>query len=69
MGSEFKVLRIDELSRLSETGQIERYYRHQVKTKGGVILTIDIDEKNFTAAKVAPIIQEKVAEADKILKL
>lgn len=69
MGSEFKVLRIDELTKLSDTGQIERYYRHQVKTKGGVIITVDVDEKNFTAEKVSAIISKRAVEADKILAL
>jgi len=69
MAAEYKVLRIDELTRVSETGAIEHYYRHQIKTKGGVILTVDIDEKNFTAEKAAPILLKKATEADKILAL
>ncbi|GAI99983.1 unnamed protein product, partial [marine sediment metagenome] len=63
------VLSIDEMTRLSEIGGIEHYYRHQIKTKGGVILTVDIDEKNFTAEKAAPILLKKALEADKILAL
>jgi len=69
MGAEYKVLKIDELTRVSEVGAIERYYRHQVKTKGGVILTVDISEKDFTDEKVAPILLKKAQNADKILAL
>ena len=69
MGTAYKVLRIDELSRVSETRGIEKYYRHQIKTKGGVILTVDIDEENFTPEKAAPILEEKAANADKIKAL
>lgn len=69
MAAGYKVLKIDELTRLSETQGIEKYYRHQIKTKGGVILTIDISEKDFTAEKAAPYLTLKAQEADKILAL
>ena len=69
MAQEYKVLRIDELSRVSDVGAIEHYYRHQIKTKGGVVLTVDIDEKSFTAEKAAPILLKRATEADKILSL
>jgi len=69
MGNAYKVLKIDEMSRVGEVGGIEKYYRHQIKTKGGVILTVDVSEKDFTAEKAAPILEKKAAEADKILAL
>jgi len=69
MATEYKVLKIDELSRMSETQGIERYYRHQIKTRGGVILTVDIGEKDFTEEKAGPILLKKAQAADKILAL
>ena len=51
----FTVLKIDEMTRLSDISGVERYYRHRIKTKGGVVLTIDIDEANFTDEKARPI--------------
>lgn len=69
MAAEFKVLKIDELTRLSETRGLEKYYRHQIRTKGGVILTIDVDEKDFTAEKVSSILTKRATEADKIKNL
>ena len=65
----YKVLSIDELMRPSDTGGVEKYYRHKIKTGGGVILTIDIEERDFTEAKTAPILLKKATEADKILSL
>jgi len=67
MGEKYKVLKIDELTRVGETGGIERYYRHQIKTKGKTILTVDIDEKDFTPEKAAEILTAKAVNADKIL--
>ncbi len=67
MAAEYKVLKIDELSRMSDERGVERYYRHQIKTKGGVILTVDISEKDFTEEKAAPILLAKAQNADKIL--
>jgi len=69
MAAGYKVLRIDELTRPSDAGRIEHYYRHQIKTKGGVVLTVDISEEDFTAEKAAPILAKKAIEADKILAL
>lgn len=69
MAAEYKVLRIDEMTRMADMGGIEHYYRHTIKTKGGVILTVDVNEKDFTAEKAAPILLKKAQEADKILAL
>ena len=66
---EYKVLKIDEMVRAGEVSGIEKYYRHTIKTKGGVVLTVDIDDKNFTPEKAAPILSKKAIEADKILTL
>jgi len=67
MAVEYKVLKIDELTKLGELEGIERYYRHTIKTKGGVIRTIDIEAKDFTPEKAAPILLKAAQEADKIL--
>jgi len=65
----YRVLKIDEMSRLSDVGGVEKYYKHQIKTKGGVVLTVDVAEKDFTAERTAPILAKKAAEADSILAL
>lgn len=65
----YKVLKIDEMTRVGEMGAIERYYRHTIKTRGGTVLTVDISEKDFTADKAAPILEKRATEADKILTL
>lgn len=69
MGAEYKVLKIDEMVRPDEVKGITHFYRHTIKTKGGVILTVEIPEKDFTAEKAAPILLKKAQEADKILAL
>ena len=65
----YKVLKIDEMTRLSDTGGVEKYYRHQIKTRGGTVLSVDISESDFTAEKAAPILEKRAVEADKILTL
>jgi len=69
MANEYKVLRIIEMTRVSEMGGLEKYYRHTIRTKGGTTLTVDVDEKNFTAEKAAPILLKRAVEADKVLGL
>lgn len=69
MAKEYKVLKITELTKLTDTGGVERFYRHQVKTKGGTIISIDISEADFTPDKAAPLLEKKATEADKVLAL
>jgi hypothetical protein len=61
------VLKIDELTRVSDTHGIERYYRHTIKTRGGTVLSVDIDESQFTEEKAKAILTKRAIEADKIL--
>lgn len=65
----YKVLKIDELTRLAEAGGLERYYRHRILTRGGTRLTVDISERDFNAEAAGPILEKKAVEADKILLL
>lgn len=69
MAKEYEVLRIDEMVKPSELRGVETFYRHTIKTKGGVVLTVDVSEKDFTVEKAAPILLKKAIEADKILAL
>ena len=69
MEKEYKVITIDEHPRPGETGGLEYYYRHTIKTKGGVILRVDISEENFTPEKAAPLLLAAAQNADKIKAL
>ena len=69
MAKEYDVIRILPLSRVSDLGGIEPYYRHTIKTKGGVVLNVDIDDKDFTPEKVNPILTKAAQNADTILHL
>ena len=69
MEKAYRVLKIDELSRVGDAGGVERYYRHTIRTRGGTVLRVDIGEEDFTAEKAAPILQAKATEADKIKAL
>ena len=65
----YKVLKIDELTRVGDAGGLIKVYRHTIKTKGKTILTVDISEEDFTPEKAAPILEKAATEADKILAL
>lgn len=69
MANEYEVLKIDQLQRMKDTQGIENYYRHQIRTAGGIILSVDITQEDFTAEKAAPILKEAAVNADAILKL
>jgi len=69
MAAEYKVLKITEMLRPGELTGVEKFYRHQIKTKGGTILSVDIAEDDFTEEKAAPILAARAKAADAILKL
>lgn len=69
MAKNYDVVDITELMRVTKRGALEKYYRHTIQTKGNIVLTVDIDEKDFTPEKAAPILDAHAIEADKILKL
>ncbi len=68
MANEYKVLKITEMVRPGEVSGVEKFYRHQIKTKGGVILSVDIDGADFTPEKAAPLLLGAAKNADAILK-
>lgn len=69
MAAEYKVLKIDEVTRPSEVGGVEKYYRYSILTKGKTRLTVDIDAEYFTPEKSAPILLAAALNADKIKAL
>ena len=69
MAKEYEVIHIDQLTRMSETQGLEPYYRIRFKTKGGVVLTTDVDEKDYIEEKVAVILIAEAQKTDKILAL
>lgn len=69
MAKEYKVLKIDEMMRPGEVSGVEKFYRHTIKTHGGSIISVDMDERDFTPEKAAPILLEAATRADKIKAL
>jgi len=58
-----------EMVRPSDTRGVETFYRHTIKTRGGVVLNVDIDKEDFTPERAAPHLTEAAKNADKILAL
>ena len=69
MEKPYTVLRVTPMSRMADVGGIEKYYRIKYKTKGGVVDTIDVDEKDYTEELLPPILVSVAQRHDKILKL
>ncbi|MBA7607942.1 hypothetical protein ES703_15112 [subsurface metagenome] len=69
MANEYKVLKITEMIGPSDTEGVEKFYRHSIRTRGGVMLSVDISKDDFTAENAAPILKARAQEADKILQL
>jgi len=69
MEKPYTVLKVTPLSRVADEGGIEKYYRIQYKTKGGVVDTTDVAEKDYTEEKLPPILLKLAQKHDAILKL
>lgn len=69
MAQEYQVLKIDQLTRVADRGGVENYYRVQIKTRGGTVLTVNVDEAQFTEEKMAAILKARALAADKILAM
>lgn len=67
--SAYKVLKIDQMTRLSDVGGVEKYYRIQYRTRGGVVDTVNISEQDYTEEKVAATLTQLAQKHDKILAL
>lgn len=68
MAKEYEVLKIDELQRIGDMNRIDKYYRYTIKTAGGTVIRVDIDEKDSTPEKATPILAAKAQNFDAILK-
>jgi len=67
MAKEYEVLRVDEMSRTDDFGKVEKYHRVRLKTKGSAVITVNLDDKDYTEEKAIPILRAAAQETDKIL--
>jgi len=69
MAKEYEVLNIIPMVRTDDLGKLEQYYRVRMKTKGGTVLTVYLDEEQYTPDKAAPILLAAAQNSDKISAL
>jgi len=69
MAKAYEVIKTDQLTRVSDNRELENYYRIQIRTAGGNVLSVDIDEKDYTPEKADQILRAAAANADTISKL
>lgn len=67
MTEAYTVLSIDQLQRRKVEGGIEPYYQARIKTKGGVVLRVEISEKDYNPTKAAQILTKVATDTDAIL--
>lgn len=68
MEKAYTVLNIWERMRTREGRGLYKVYQHQIETKGGIVLTVDIGEEDFTPERAEPILTAKAKNADAIKK-
>ncbi len=66
MEKNYEVITIDVMTRPSDLGGVEKFYRIRYRTKGGVVDFTDIDEANYTEEKVTAKLTKLAEKHDKI---
>lgn len=69
MAKNFVVLKIDQLQRVGDNGRIEPYYRYRIKTAGGVVLSVDVSQADYTPERATPILAAAAANSEAMLRL
>jgi hypothetical protein len=69
MAKEYTVKRIRELTRLTEAGDLEKFYRIEVVTTAGTAFTVDIPESQSRPEAVEKVLEARAKELDAIKKL
>lgn len=59
-----KVDRILERTRLTEKGELERIYRVEATTKGGIAFTLDLTEADADPKKAEVVLKAKATRLD-----
>lgn len=69
MNRQYEVLEAVERTRVNDVNEIERYFQVKIRTAGGVVRSVNVDEADFTPERVKPILDDAAQKADEILKL
>jgi len=69
MAAEYKVLDSIEMTGIDKIKGIFKYRRYTLRTKSGSVITIDLDEKDWTPEKAGPIFLKAALDEDKIRAL
>lgn len=69
MAKDYTVKRIRELTRLTEAGDLEKFYRVEAVTTQGTAFTLDIPESQATPEAAATVLASRAKELDAIKKL
>jgi hypothetical protein len=66
MAKEYTVKRIRELTRLTETGDLEKFYRIEAVTTKGTQFSVDIPESQSRPDAVQTVLAARAKELDAI---
>jgi hypothetical protein len=69
MATEYKVTNSIEMTGISNEGKIYKFRRYTLRTKSGSVITVELDEKDWTAEKAGAIFLKAATEEDKIRAL
>ena len=69
MAKEYEVIDSTEMTGIDKVKGIFKYRRYQLKTKAGSVITVDLNEKDWTPEKAAAIFLEAATKEDKIRAL
>ena len=69
MAAEYKVLKSVEMTGFQDARGLFKYRKYTLLTKAGSVITVDLEEKDWTSEKAAAVFLKAATEEDKIRAL
>ncbi len=69
MAKEYTVRKMRPQFRLTDEGELEKFYRVSAMTKGGILFEIDVPDTSMQPDQVKPLLAEKAKTLDEIKAL
>jgi hypothetical protein len=64
-----KISDVTEMSRLSKTGEVQKFFRVSAVSTGGINFTLDVPEKEMKLEKVDQLCRERAQYLDSIKEM
>ena len=69
MAAEYKVIESVEMTGIDKVRGVYKFRRYTLRTKSGSVITVELEDKDWTPERASPIFLKAATEEDKIRAL